>query len=238
MSAEDSRIHCFICSDEEGPFMNPMPCICRGSIALHQSCYEEMRQHHSTCTVCHTDYPAEYRDGLRVERGFAEGSTNRYEVTVNSFSLFDGTYREWTSQGTLIKEYKYQDGYKQGICKSFEPSGSLRKKYKYVNGEKDGLCIVYHDNGNIMEEINYSDGVEHGIYKRYHDNGVLAEECTYVDDVCEGVARTYLRNGQLHVCSSFKNGKLDGYMYTFDHDMKINCRELYRDDRVVETIRY
>ncbi len=234
----DTKVHCFICSDEEGPFMNPMPCICRGSIALHQRCYEEMRQHHSTCTICHVEYPAEYRDGLRLERGFANGSTNRYEVTVDLDGLFQGTYREWNSHGNLIKEYKYHRDNKDGICKSFYPSGSIRKKYNYMNGEKDETCFVYFENGQIMEEINYSDGYHNGIYHRYYETGILAEECTYIDNVCEGIARTYLRDGSLHVCSSFKNGKLDGYMFTFDRDMKINCRELYRDDRNIETIRY
>jgi antitoxin component YwqK of YwqJK toxin-antitoxin module len=235
---EDIRPQCFVCSQEEGPFMDAMPCACRGSISLHQECYNELKKYHSSCSVCHTEYPSEYRDGLRVERGFAEGSTHRYEVTVDDDGLFHGTYKEWNSNGKLIKEYQYDRDNKDGICKSFYPSGSLRKKYNYMNGNKDGLCIVYFEDGQIMEEINYSDGSEHGVYRRYFQNGKLAEECTYIEDVCQGIARTYLSNGQLHVCSSLKDGMLDGYMYTFDRDMKINCRELYREDRIIETIRY
>lgn len=235
---EDTKPQCFVCSQEEGPFMDVMPCTCRGSVALHQECYNELKKYHSACSVCHTDYPAEYRDGLRIERGFAEGSTHRYEVTVDDDGLFQGIYKEWNSNGKLIKEYRYHGDSKDGICKSYYPNGNVRKQYNYINGNKDGLCIVYFEDGQIMEEINYSDGYHHGIYLRYHANGKLAEECAYIDDVCEGIARTYLTNGQLHVCSSFKNGKLDGYMYTFDRDMKINCRELYKDDRVIETLRY
>ncbi len=235
---EDIEPQCFVCSQEEGPFMDVMPCACRGSIALHQECYNELKKYHSSCSVCHTEYPSEYRDGLRIERGFANGATHHYEVTLDDDGQFHGTYREWNSQNKLIKQYQYHRDSKDGICKSFYPSGSLRKKYSYENGEKDGLCIIYFENGQIMLEINYSDGAEHGLYKRYHANGKLAEECTYVDNVCQGIARTYLTNGQLHVCSSFKDGKLDGYMFTFDHNMKINCRELYVEDRIVEVIRY
>ncbi len=238
ISIDITEVQCYICSGEEGPFMDPMPCACRGSIALHQSCFNELKQYHSNCGICHTEYPAEFQDGLRIERGFVEGSTDRYEVTIDLDGLFHGIYKEWDSNGKLIRKYQYHRDSKDGLCISYYPNGNIKKKYTYMNGNKDELCTMYYESGNIMEERHYSDGEMNGVYRRYFSNRQLAEECTYVNNVSEGIARTYLSNGQLHVCSSFKNGKLDGYMFTFDHNMKINCRELYRDDHIIETIRY
>ncbi len=238
VSIDITEPQCYICSGEEGPFMDPMPCICRGSIALHQECYNELKKYHSTCGICHTEYQHEYRDGLRLERGFVEGSTDRYEVTVDLDNLYHGTYREWNSDGKLIKEYKYDRDSKDGLCISYYPNGNVKKRYTYLNGNKDETCTMYYESGKIMEERYYADGEMNGVYRLYYENGQIKEESTYINNVCEGIARTYLSNGQLHVCSSFKHGRLDGYMFTLDHTMKINCRELYKNDHIVETIRY
>lgn len=229
---------CFVCSQEEGPFMDPMPCICRGSTALHQTCYDQLKLFFTTCSICHTDYPAELRDGLPIQRGFVEGTTYRYEATFDENDDYHGLYKEWHTNGTLIKECIWENGYKNGSYKTWYPSGTLQKECTYKNGNKDGIYKYYYASGRIKEESNYFDGDQHGSSKLYFENGKLAEECFYMYDVCEGISRTYNENGNLHVCCSFKNGKLDGYMYTFNNDMKIISREFYVSDMIVEVIRY
>ena len=236
---------CFVCSQEDGPFMDPMPCACRGSIALHPECFEELRQFYSACSTCHTEYPPEIRDGLRVKRGIYGGY--RFEGTIqddnnddddDDYDCWHGTFREWDEQNKLVKEYNYDNGNKHGICIQYNTNGIIIKKYNYHYGNKNGLCTRYYDSGQIMNEYTFRHGKEHGTSRRYFQNGQLAEETTYIYDVCEGISRTYISDGSLHVCSSFKDGHLDGFMFTFNREGRIISRELYKEDRIIETIRY
>ena len=216
--------------------MDPAPCACRGTIAIHPTCFEELRKFYSHCTTCHAQFPPEMRDGLRVKRYVAYGL--RHEGTVDEDDCWHGKVRTWDQEDKLVNEYNYHHGDKDGISFKYNSNGIIIKKYNYMYGLKDGLCINYYDSGNIMCEAEFSEGKEHGTSRRYFENGRLAEETTYIDDVCEGISRIYSFDGLLHVCSSFKGGKLDGYLFSFNHEGKIMSRELYKEDRVIETIRY
>jgi len=231
-----AKPQCFVCNQEEGPFMDPMPCSCRGTIALHAACYEQLKEFYSSCSTCHTDYPREYRDGLIISRGI--DGTYRYEGTVDEDDNWHGIYKEWDSHNKLTREYNFVHGDKHGICIKYNPNGTIIKKYNYKSGKKHGSCISFYDSGNIMNQYNFLEGKENGLCSRYFHNGVLAEESTYINGECEGITRTYMSDGRLHVCSSFKAGKLDGYVFSYNYEGRIISRELFRNDLIIECVRY
>ena len=120
---------------------------------------------------------------------------------------------------------------------TYYENGRIEDDELYVNG----ACIhkkLYYENGSLFEDEECADNKRNGSYKRYHSNGKLAEEAYYVNDICQGIVRTYKTNGTLHVCSSFKDGNLHGYCYTFDEAMKVISRELFENDRLIECIQY
>ena len=47
-----------------------------------------------------------------------------------------------------------------------------------------------------------------------------------------------MSDGRLHVCSSFKAGKLDGYVFSYNYEGRIISRELFRNDLIIECVRY
>jgi antitoxin component YwqK of YwqJK toxin-antitoxin module len=234
---QEQEPSCSICLSEEGPFMDPMPCACRGSIAIHAACFEQLRRHQTTCGSCHTDFPPEMRDGLCVERGLVEGTTFRYEATVDANDEYHGLYVSRFNNGNIFESINYNHGEIHGDYIIYYENGN-RDEYEIYENGLSLRKIKYFENGNVFEDTPYKNDKMHGLYKRYHPNGVLAEECYYEADVAQGIARTYLANGYLHVCSTFKDGKLHGYVYTFNSERKIVSRELFENDLIVECIRY
>ncbi len=220
--------------------MDPMPCACRGSIGIHNQCFDNLRRlrrHQPNCSVCGTDFPPEIRDGLRVERGLVEETSYHYDVTLDENNEYHGTYTSWYHNGNILESIQYSHGELDGRYITYYENGKINEDELYVNGE----CIhkkLYYTNGNLFEEEACADGKRNGHYKRYYNNGKIAEEAFYVNNICQGIVRTYKINGALHVCSSFKDGVLHGYVYTFDDDMKIISRELFENDLIIECIRY
>ncbi len=229
---------CYICSEEAGPFMDPIPCDCKGSIHIHENCYKELLFRHTQCTICHKDFPKEYRNGLAIKRGFAEGTTNRYESTVNDDGEFHGTYTEFSDNGKIKEEIEYCHGVMHGQRKRYYNTGELYDIITYEMGIMHGPYKSCWQNGNKMEETEYSNGKMNGLKIMYHSNGNISEEGIYINGECHGIVRVYNYDGSLHVCSSFKYGKLDGYLFSFNKEMKIVSREKYENDINVETIRY
>lgn len=228
---------CSICLSEEGPFMDPMPCACRGSIAIHPSCFEQLRLHQTTCPTCATEFDPEIRDGLRVKRGLLEETAYRYEVTIDANDEYHGKYTSWYNNGNVYESIEYSHGTIHGEYINYYENGNREEYELYENGLSN-RTITYYENGQMSEDIPRTNDKMHGLYKSYHFNGALAEECYYEEDVAQGIARTYLTNGDLHVSSAFKDGKLHGFVYTFNREHKIVSRELFDNDRLIECIYY
>jgi hypothetical protein len=52
---------------------------------------------------------------------------------------YQGSCREWNTQGTLTKEMNYQNGYEAGPQKMFYDNGRVRANYIILNGRRYGL---------------------------------------------------------------------------------------------------
>ena len=52
---------------------------------------------------------------------------------------YEGTCREWSSEGVLIKEMNYKKGYEDGSQKMFYDNGKVRSNYVVTDGRRYGL---------------------------------------------------------------------------------------------------
>ncbi|CAG5008531.1 hypothetical protein DYBT9275_04294 [Dyadobacter sp. CECT 9275] len=52
---------------------------------------------------------------------------------------YEGTCREWSSTGVLIKEMNYTRGYEEGPQRMFYDNGKIRSNYVILNGRRYGL---------------------------------------------------------------------------------------------------
>jgi antitoxin component YwqK of YwqJK toxin-antitoxin module len=52
---------------------------------------------------------------------------------------YEGTCREWNSEGQLVLEMNYHQGHEQGAQKMYYDNGKIRANYTIVNGRRYGL---------------------------------------------------------------------------------------------------
>ncbi len=57
MASEEEK--CYICFEEqseENKFADPNPCNCRGTIKIHNTCFDTLTKEYDTCGICKTKY--------------------------------------------------------------------------------------------------------------------------------------------------------------------------------------
>lgn len=67
-----------------------------------------------------------------------------------SYGVYDGTYREFSDKGILLREINYRDGLPHGTLKVFYSNGKLKYLESYKEGLRDG----------IFEGYDYSEEIE------------------------------------------------------------------------------
>ena len=75
------------------------------------------------------------------------------------YTLTDGLYERWYSDGPLVERCTYQDG------------------------KLDGLYERWYRNGQLAERYTYKDDNLNGLYENWYSNGQLCVRCTYQDDI-------------------------------------------------------
>ena len=73
----------------------------------------------------------------------------------------------------------YQDGFLEGISKTYDEEGNLKTECNYSKDAIIGDKITYHKNGTIAMISPYKNGREHGITKKYSQTGDLLEEWSF-----------------------------------------------------------
>ncbi len=131
MNTEDC---CYICADietEQMQFVESLPCCCEGTIKIHKLCYEYVRRS-SQCGICKHSLPPEpiwindrsmKQDGLvfwqENEQGQKHGLELTYVIKNNRYSIIkefsykngkrDGPYKIWNSNGKLLLDGAYKN---------------------------------------------------------------------------------------------------------------------------------
>ncbi len=109
-SSEEEK--CYICFEEqteENSFVDPNPCNCRGTIKIHNMCFDTLITEHDTCGICKTKY---------IENGYKK------------YYYPDESLKE---EGLIV------NGLKTGVWKKWRATGQLQKEKNYINGKKNGL---------------------------------------------------------------------------------------------------
>lgn len=104
-------------------------------------------------------------------------------------------YKEYSSEGVLIKSYTKNGSVKWGEYKEYYNSGNLFISAEYVNGELNGEYIKWHDwtqfdsiagFGRKIKHYNYLNGGKYGSCIDYNPDGYLKEARIYdVTDLWE-----------------------------------------------------
>lgn len=125
--------------------------------------------------------------------------------------VFDGVFRQWEYNETLVLECYFKDGKEHGEYKRWNTRGNMTKKCYYNEGKLEGEYIVWYDwyDNKIYSQENYKDGKLEGECKVWHDNGQLKH---------------------LYYC---ENGKREGEFLTWNIEGKIVYKSYYKQGMII-----
>jgi antitoxin component YwqK of YwqJK toxin-antitoxin module len=186
MNIEDNSVKdevvCYICYEpesEKNPFMNPDFCKCKGSIKIHNACFNPLKNKEKVCSICTSKYIFSdgpwkwyYQNGVIAEEGIAK----------NNF--YYGLWKFYYPDGTLKAEKNYnEDVVLDGPYKEYYNNGTVKVEMFFLNGDKEGVCKFYYENGNPQTEEFFKNGKLEGLIKFYHECGLLHIEEFYENGV-------------------------------------------------------
>lgn len=119
--------------------------------------------------------------------------------------VFDGVFRQWEYNETLVLECYFKDGKEHGEYKRWNTRGEMAKKCYYNEGKLEGEYICWYDN-KIYSQENYKDGKLEGECKAWHDNGQLKRLYHCENGKREGELVSWNKEGELVYKSNYKNG--------------------------------
>lgn len=251
---------CYVCFSPENKFdkklnfVNSEICLCKGSIKLHQECYEKILENTNICGICKSKYKQIL---IYNDKGLAEITERK-----------DNYHKVYT----VDKHNK-----KQGMCKTYyvtsipdnpKISGLIRgKKIKqiysicnYKDDQLEGYYIEYYkpqannyrnllrgiisaSTGSVYLECNFINGVIEGSCKYYYKidiedkkriplrtRGQICEIYNYKNGLLDGESKEYYRNGILACSKNYKNDLLHGWYEEFDEKGKIILKGSYYEN--------
>ncbi len=153
MTTEESAL-CYICYEEENATTNPFVleadnvCDCRGTMKVHQMCYEMARGLGDKCKTCRTKMrrPTATDDRwdtiINVGKGEktfimkkACGSDVRHGPSVEMAAATGGTGMFY-----IKKKFNFLDGELSGPYTLHDETGEITGEGAYLRGQKHGLC--------------------------------------------------------------------------------------------------
>ena len=82
-----------------------------------------------------------YKRGLKTgnHRGFWQDGSLKFEYFFNNKGFYDGSFKQWSKDGQIIKEFNYVNGKENGSQKMWNTNGTIRANYFVKHGEIFGL---------------------------------------------------------------------------------------------------
>ncbi len=157
------------------------------------------------------------------------------------FNLFfmSKAYAFSCDSGNYCDVKKDKDGLKIGVETCKDSNGVIRRKISYQNNEMNGLWECFDEKAKLIESREYKNDKLNGLTRRYKADLDKYEEVRYADDDLDGenlVYQSATSSGKTSLTgfskTSYKKGKKDGFMVTFDKEGKELKRICYKDDRL------
>ncbi len=182
-------------------------CDCRGSMKVHQICYELVRGMGNKCRTCKATmrkaHALDSRWSLFIDE-YCYGKKLLIRKKAADDDTCHGPELEMTlsSAGTgmcyISVRSNYVDGLLNGPYKCLDEEGKEMKSGGYLNGEKHGMCIEKYDDSLILGG-EYKNGlrygvhiaVKDGVYARLYNEYVSVIKTTYEAGQREGQELTF-----------------------------------------------
>ncbi|MGL5349586.1 MAG: toxin-antitoxin system YwqK family antitoxin [Cetobacterium sp.] len=178
-------------------------------------------------------YTEFYKNGkVKIETGYQlpYGDTN-----ISKY-YYNGAYKEYDEDGSLVKEAYNKNGKYEGLYKKYYKNGQVMLEGSCVQGELEGIIKEYYEDRKLKLEVNLNNGLYHGTSKEYDSNGKLKELSTYENghirksiDYTNNIYREYVEIKSLKIEAQYKNNKFDGYYKEFYDRFSLKIETNYKN---------
>jgi antitoxin component YwqK of YwqJK toxin-antitoxin module len=185
----ENTILCYICYENESknnPYaIEPVPCMCKGSIVIHQACLKNLLKTSRNCSICKSRYNFKYlpqKDGKELI--IEESEYGDYiEYTINERGEKHGSYTIKNSDGQTYLHSFYINGIMEGPYVEYYQSGQIKSVCKCRNNKIEGEFCEWYEDGSILEESNYKNGLKHGECITWvRENGIKVATTVYYNE--------------------------------------------------------
>ena len=138
-------------------------------------------------------------------------------------------YKEYHSNGKVKLIGGFKKGLKSGIFREYNTEGTLIKAYVYTKdtivaeglmqpgGIFEGEWITYYRKGGIKSKGSYNNGIKEGKWIFYYKSGEIEQEGRFKENILRGKWSWYYQNGQLKKTEFFNSkGLLEGEQIEYD----------------------
>lgn len=103
---------------------------------------------------------------------------------------------------------EFQKGIAQGVVKKCTAEGQVIKNYKIQNGKKEGEEWEYFDGKKPKMKLDWHENKIHGLVKTWYENGQLQSERNFVRNQKQGAALSWYKDGSLMLFEEYEEGRL------------------------------
>ncbi len=126
----------------------------------------------------------------------------------NEIIELNGNYKIYNLKGILVEEVSYLKNKLNGVYRKRDwDSGILLREYNFEKGRFNGLCKEWSESGILLREYNYMKNKFSGLCREWFESGILKKEHNYKDHKFEGICNEYDESGELKKSGDFINGK-------------------------------
>ena len=116
-----------------------------------------------------TQIVEKYPDG-KSKKIIVSDPLTQQKIQEKDFYPDQKTYREWT----------FNNGLKNGICRSFYQNGNPWSLNTYTNDTLNGEYKTWHENGQLYISGNYEMGLRSGVWRFFAPTGELLQERSFL----------------------------------------------------------
>ena len=166
-----------------------------------------------------------------------------------------GTYKEWTEDGTLLKEGYYKLGLMSKKWRFFFENGKIKGSGEYLAGDgtnlgTSGIPIngrinmweFWHENGQKIGKSNYKNGLLDGAFTAWNKNGNIELKGFHKNDTLDGLFTMWYKNGDKKLEGNFNKGvEVGSWTYWDESNYKYEGKvdnENYKNGKFLEFSKY
>jgi antitoxin component YwqK of YwqJK toxin-antitoxin module len=124
----------------------------------------------------------------------------------------------------IMSEGSYSDMKKDAVWINYAPEGFIVSKESYLNDKLNGPRIAYYLEGQeedapkILNTALYKDSLLDGAFTAYFSNGKVMQSGKYLAGQKIDIWSSYHPNGALNSTERYKQGKLHGWIMSYDQE--------------------